>query len=155
MQRNSAMSLALVMSLTIAMSSLIVGCGSGGTPPNMAPDADRRVALNDVGELYRSYQLGTKKSPKSIKDLERYEMGAPMGLAAIKKGSVVLLYEATLPDLGEEPGKVTSDEVLAYEKEVPESGGLVLMLDRTIKEMTAEQFTAARQAGKPSATPKK
>ncbi len=68
-------------------------------------------------------------------------------MAAIKKKDVVVQWGATLPDLGEEPGKVTSHEVLAYEKKVPDSGGLVLMLDRTIKEMSREEFKAAKMAG--------
>ena len=49
---------------------------------------------------------------------------------------------------------MTSHEVLAYEKKVPDSGGLVLMLDRTIKEMSREEFKAAKMAGDSSTEPK-
>lgn len=55
---------------------------------------------------------------------------------------------ATLPDTKEEPGQSTAPEILAYGKEVPESGGYVLLLDRTVKKMTAEEFRAAPKAGK-------
>ena len=67
-------------------------------------------------------------------------------MAAIKSKSVVVLYGATLPDVGEEPGKVKSDEILAYETKVPDQGGLVLLLDRTVREMTAEEFKNAKKA---------
>ena len=125
----------------------MLGCGSTGTPPSTAPDADRKVAINDVGELLRTYQVSTKKAPTKEKDLERFEMGAPSGFAAVKKKEIVVNWGATLPDLNEEPGKVQSDEVLAYEKQTPNSGGLVLTLDRRVKSMTAQEFKAAKKAG--------
>jgi hypothetical protein len=70
---------------------------------------------------------------------------------------VVLLYGALLADTKEEPGDGSSSEVLAYQKDVPQSGGKVLMLDRTVKSMTAEEFKSAKKAGKegPAATPAK
>ena len=46
-----------------------------------------------------------------------------------------------------EPSSPESDEVLAYWKTVPEKGGPVLMLDRRLRRMTAEEFKAARLAG--------
>jgi hypothetical protein len=38
--------------------------------------------------------------------------------------------------------------VLAYETEVPEKGGAVLMQDGTVKTMTADEFKSAPKAGK-------
>ena len=61
---------------------------------------------------------------------------------------VVLRYGAMLSDTKEEPGQTPSDELLAYESQVPEKGGRVLMLDRTIKTMTPEEFKVAKLAGK-------
>jgi hypothetical protein len=129
-------------SLSVALTLCTAGCGSDAPKP-AAPDAQQRIALNDVGELYRIYQLRTKKPPRSPKDLEASEMGGPNGMAAIRNSDVIVQWGATLPDLGEEPGAGSSKEVLAYEKKVPEQGGLVLMLDRTVKTMTPEEFKAA------------
>ncbi len=137
--------LATLLSTLFLASTL--GCGSSGTGPNTEPDAQRKVAISDVGELLRTYQVGMKKAPKTQKDLERYEMGAPSGFAAVRKKDVVVQWGVTLPDLGEEPGKIPSEEVLAYEKDVPTSGGLVLLLDRTVKTFTADEFKAAKKAG--------
>ena len=133
--------------LTTVLLLAAAGCGGTDTPPSTAPDAQQRVALNDVGELCRMYQLRAKKAPKSLKDVESLEMGGPTGLASVRNKDVVVQWGAELPDLGEEPGKTPSDKVLAYEKKVPEQGGLVLMLDRTIKSMTAEEFKSAPRAG--------
>jgi hypothetical protein len=84
----------------------------------------------------------------AFKDLSAVTSMAANGYEAVKNGSVVLRYGAALPDTKEEPGDAVSDEVLAYQKQVPESGGKVLMLDRRVKTMSAEEFKSARKAGK-------
>ena len=66
-----------------------------------------------------------------------------MGYEALRNGNIVLRYNAKLPDTDEDPGHAESNEVLAYEKEVPESGGYVLLLNRVVKKMTADEFKAA------------
>lgn len=65
----------------------------------------------------------------------------------IKSGEVVVGWGALLPDTKEEPGSSPADEVLAYLKAAPERGGPVLMRNRTIRRMTAEEFKAAPRAG--------
>ncbi|WP_154673876.1 hypothetical protein [Singulisphaera acidiphila] len=52
------------------------------------------------------------------------------------------------PTRKEEPGSGAAKEVPAYLKKVPQDGGL--MLDRTLRNMTAEEFKAAPQAGTPT-----
>src|SRR5262249_40728082 len=77
---------------------------------------------------------------------------SPMGMGAIESGDVIVRFGAALPDTGEEPGKGPGDEVLAYHKDVPTSGGPVLMLNRTIRTMTPEEFQAAKLAGNTSSS---
>jgi hypothetical protein len=72
---------------------------------------------------------------------------SPTGVRTIETGEVIVRFGATLPDTGEEPGKGPGDEVLAYQKEVPDSGGQVMMLDRTIRTITPEEFKTAKLAG--------
>ena len=73
---------------------------------------------------------------------------------SLRSGSIVLLYNATLPDTDEDPGHAESTEVLAYEKQVPETGGYVLLLNRVIRNMTADEFKAApRPAGSKEGSP--
>jgi hypothetical protein len=109
-------------------------------------------ALSDVGELYRLYQQEKKKPPAKAADLTKMEMVAPSGAIAIKTGEVVVRLGATLPSIEEGPPSGSSDEVLAYYKDVPQSGGQVLMLNRTVKTMTAEEFKAAKLAGTSSSS---
>jgi hypothetical protein len=107
----------------------------------------KQTALSDVGELYRLYTIDKKKAPTKVADFAPLEAVNPTGLRAIRDGEVIVRLGATLPDTGEEPGKVHADEVLAYEREVPASGGNVLMLDRTIRRMAPDEFKSARLAG--------
>jgi hypothetical protein len=126
----------------------IVAAGCGDTnQPRSAGQVGQQL-LADVGDLCRHFQFMKNKAPRSLADLNTVRHMAGNGFEAIRVGKVVLLYGATLPDTGEEPVEAGADQVLAYEKPVPESGGYVLMLNRVVKKMSAEEFKAApRPAG--------
>jgi len=129
----------------ICITLATVGCG-GSTRPVTKEDM-LTTSLNDVGDIYRAYVLKNKKPPDTLKDLATMERMSPAGVVAVRSGEVIVRFGANLPDTDIEPGKSTSEKILAYEKEVPEKGGKVLMLDRTIRTMTADEFKAAPQAG--------
>jgi hypothetical protein len=134
--------MAWVLCLVLAMA----GCG-GASNQVVTGDDMKQSALSDVAELYRLYIFQQHKPPTKVADFNAMEMMSPIGLRALKSGEVVAYFKADLPDLGEEPGKGSGEIVLAYEKKVPEEGGQVLMLNRTIKTMTAEAFKSAPKAG--------
>ncbi len=127
---------------------LVAGCGGTSGGPGAGQASRSNASLMDVGELYRIYTLTNKKPPESLKDLAPLQNAGPNGFGALKTGEIVVRYGATMADTEEGPSKTSSDEILAYEKTVPESGGAVLMLDRTMKTMTAEEFKAGKKAGK-------
>ena len=115
-----------------------------------------QTALFDVGEALRAYQAQHGQPPKAAEDVLNemgMEMLAPIGVMAIRDDEVVVYWGVTLPDTNE---VATSDEgadtVLAYEKEVPDQGGYVLMVDRTVKQMTPEEFAAAAKPAGASAS---
>lgn len=138
--------------LAVGLATLAAGCGG---PANVPPSQDHmeQTSLNDVGELYRVYSVEKKKPPTRLADFAPFEMMNPTGYLALKDGSVVAQLGAAMPDLEEGPSKGTSPEVLAYQKQVPEQGGYVLMLDRTVKKMTAEEFKAAPKPAGTSTAP--
>ena len=133
----------------------LVGCGGTGLPTNPIEASDV-TSLNEVGEAYRIYSITKKHPPRKIAELATVEAAGGNGVASVKAGTILVEWGATLPSTGEEVGNGSSAEVLAYGKAVPEQGGHVLMLDRSVKKMTAEEFKAApRPAGATSAPPKK
>ena len=75
-------------------------------------------------------------------ELTKYQMGWPSGYKSVKEGTIIVVWGAPLQE-------GVTDKVLAYEKQVAESGGFVLMQDgKTVKKMTADEFKAAPKAGK-------
>jgi hypothetical protein len=122
-----------------------VGCGDSSRP--VTQENMLETSLNDVGNIYRAFVVAHHKPPKTLKDLATLERMSPAGVVAVRSGKVVVRFGAELPDTDPEPGQSSSDQVLAYDTQVPESGGKVLMLDRTIRTMTAEEFKSAPKAG--------
>src|SRR5262245_17284064 len=132
--------------LVVLSAAAWIGWGTGGSSGGGATSVES-TALNELGEAYRAYSIANKKPPKSMADLSKVEAIGGNGVASAKEGNIIVNWGATLPDTDETPGKNPSPEILAYWKGVPESGGYVLMLDRTIKQMTADEFKAAPKAG--------
>lgn len=123
----------------------LAGCGE--STPSDPKEADESFALNQVAEGYRVYTIAKKKPPTNIKELTELETLAGNGVEAVRKGDIVVQWGAPLPDTDEEPGHSPSTDVLAYVKDVPDKGGYVLLLNRSVKKMTAEEFKAAPKAG--------
>ena len=141
-----------ICALGVMAVGLAAGCG-GGYPAN-SPEVFQNNALSEIGATYRLYTEVNKRPPKSLRDFEPFREGTPNGIGAAARGEVVVLWGAKLNDLTEEGTNDSPDEVLAYLKDVPEKGGLVLMKNRKIKSMTPEEFKAAPKAVTESPPPK-
>ncbi|WP_165075729.1 hypothetical protein [Paludisphaera rhizosphaerae] len=135
------------LAILILPIGLTVGCSEPtGAPVTEANQAE--VALNDVGQMFRQYTFNQHKPPTKVADFAPLEAVNPIGLKALQDGSVVARSGVVIQDVDEGPAtKDPSDEVMAYVKEAPTSGGLVLMHNRTIRPMTADEFKAAKLAG--------
>lgn len=142
----------LVLSL-LSLLPIAGGCGASSTPTTVVIE---NQALADVGEAYRVTTIANNRPPKKVEELLTAEGVGGNGIGLVRSGEILVRLDATLPSTGEEPGDGSSQDVLAYYKTVPEAGGYVLMLDRTVKKMTAAEFASAPKAGKePGAPPKK
>jgi hypothetical protein len=136
--------------LTVCCLALLaVGCG-GNKPPTV--EEGKEGVLSQVGEMYRNYQMVKNKPPEKFSELASVRSVSGNGYEAVRTGDVILRYGVPLPDTKEEPGQSSSGEVLAYEKNVPNEGGRVLLLNRTIKTMTPEEFKAATRASTPNSS---
>ena len=114
---------------------------SGGGPT-------KSDVLREVGGLIGSYCGENRKAPAKVADLARYEPGFPLGFQAVKSGDVVVVWGAsiTVDEGGGSSGG--SAEVVAHEKKVPTEGGLVLLQNGSVKEMTPAEFAATPKAKK-------
>ena len=92
----------------------------------------------------RAYSGQTGQGPKKAADFSKYEAGYPLGYAAVQSGEVVVVWGAKIAGEGE-TGSAPAN-VVAYEKKVPAEGGLVLLQNGQVKQMTAAEFAAAPKA---------
>jgi hypothetical protein len=117
---------------------LPLGCGKGAINTKNSND------LKVIGLAFHNYSDANKdKAPTKADDLDPYMGENPDARKALKEGKVVFLYGASMADLIKGG---TSATVLAYEKDVPAQGGLVLFADASVQKMSAAEFAAAKKA---------
>jgi hypothetical protein len=124
----------------------LAGCGDPGNDGGTTSPTSENGPLAQVGALYRDHWELKKKAPTGYKDFAPYAEIMPEGFNALRTGDVVAIWGVRLEDLSPEATGDSADEVLAYQKETPESGGYVLMKNRKIRQMTADEFKAAPKA---------
>jgi hypothetical protein len=118
---------------------ILAGC-EGGLEIKAIPSDER--GLKELGEVYRNYTAKKKRAPKNLKELGIKGQQFPIAVEMIKSGDLIVQWGAPLSPEGS-----TTDAVLAFVKTVPEQGGNVLLQDgKTLKKMTADEFTAAPKA---------
>jgi hypothetical protein len=112
--------------------------------------AFRQKTANDLKllcELYGSYYDARGHGPARLEDLEPLATGdaeAQAVLAAVRTGRYVVLWDVDVHAVGRtRPGMAFT--VLGYEGPVPESGGMVLMVDGSVLEMKPAKFAAAQK----------
>ena len=131
---------AIVCSMMAAGLSLtLLGCGGGGA----RSDAEATRDLKAIGLAYHNFndQSGGR-APKDAEDLKKFvEMDSKTAYPGLKDGRYIFIWNVRLLDMSP-----TSDYILAYEKDVPTKGGPVLYGDATVKDLTAEEFKAAKKA---------
>lgn len=114
------------------------GVGAGVT--KSISSVNRVVFANHLKNIGTAYQVAANlgKPPASIADLDPNDIRQQVPL--LKDGTLVILWGS---DPQNAPGGA-SNTVLGYVKDVPENGGVVLMLDGTVRPtMTPAEFNAA------------
>ena len=138
-----AVATTLVVSLCLA-----AGCG-GGTDAAVA-EADQSMeaqGLRNLGAMYRVASESLSRPPKTIAELRRAEVQVPGGFSDIGETNVAIYLGVTLPPTSGASADGASETVLAYDRMVPHQGGYVLLLDGSVKKLTAAEFKAAKKAG--------
>jgi hypothetical protein len=138
--------LALVAGSLVGMAG---GCSPSNAPAVPVAEAFEYTKLSEIGEIFRIHAREQNRAPAKLSDAARYEIAFPVGFKALKDGAAVVFWSAPIKE-----GDTST--VLAYEKQVPQEGGFVLMQDgTTVKKMTAEEFKSAAKAGSSTPSPTK
>jgi hypothetical protein len=119
----------------LALAAFLPGCG--GSTPEPPPPVETGAALKEIAEVYRYIVTQKAPTPRKVEDLVEYEGSLPGALPKIRDGQIVVVW-----GIGYSPG---STQVLAYAKDVPASGGSVLLRNGTVKDMSADEFRAAKK----------
>jgi hypothetical protein len=127
---------------------LLVGAATGCSGPGggTGEQVPQEGILQEVADLLRSGTQPNGRGPAKLADLDRLQSMYSRGHHAIKSGAVVVLWGSGVQGEGE--AAAGGGEVVAYEKDVPASGGYVLLTSGQVKKMTADEFQAAPKAGK-------
>jgi hypothetical protein len=129
----------------LVLALLASGCGR---IQNAAERAKKSNDLKQLGLMYHSYIDANRKGPASADDLLKAAAGEPGAQAVVQKvkdGKYVLIWGTTITEMQKSPQGSTGT-VLGYEATAPTAGGLVLMGDGSVKNMTAAEFAAAPKA---------
>jgi hypothetical protein len=127
--------------VVLALALAVPGCAR---LQDAAQRAQRTNDLKAIGFAYHNYVKKYDKAPTEPAALDEFlAANYPRSVQALNDGSVVFLYGVKPDEL-----KKPADTVLAYDKNVPEDGGLILMADdqASVKHVTAQEFDKMPQA---------
>jgi hypothetical protein len=133
-----ANSIARACMTAVLIAIIPVGCG----PSTGGPESIEQFKIAQVGQIFSILRKGQKPPPQGIKDLVALKGALPAAISSVRSGDVVIYWGAGLSDDSE-----AASTVLAYQKQVPENGGEVLMQDGNPRKMTAAEFATAKKAG--------
>jgi hypothetical protein len=134
----------VTFSLVAAFLASLALTGSARAQLTAAERAKRTNDLKQIGIAYHNYFDSFKKGPAKAADLFDFLEKDKRILGLLENKDIVFQYGVGVTDMTDG----TSNTVLAYDKDVPTKGGLVLMGDASVKTMTAEDFKKAILAKK-------
>jgi hypothetical protein len=126
--------------LVLGVVLLLLGCGGVARVREAAARAKKANQMKLVGLAYHDYQDNKGQPPAQAADLLPLLSTEPDAAQALQSGDVVVLWGAKVP---QDFPDGTSLTVLGYDKDVPTKGGLVLMGDGAVQNMTAAEFQKA------------
>jgi hypothetical protein len=119
------------------------GCGRGGQRGSAATGPTPQDAAEDVARLLKEFAEEQKRAPAGLGEVAHLDAAHPVGYPALARGEYLLYWKVPLST-----GPEAARTVLAYHKDVPAQGGPVVMLDGTVKQMSADEFRSAPRAGR-------
>ncbi len=113
-----------------------IGCAEAGPG---SPEASQ-----DVSEIHAQYQLFVSeigRSPDSADELATFRLSkeSEVGEKALKSGNYEVVFSTNFKQGTEE----IADKIYIYHVDTPEKGGVVGMVDGTVKVLTKDEFSSA------------
>jgi hypothetical protein len=105
---------------------------------SMLPSVGRLNPSNDLRQIGLFY-LANGRSPSRLEDMADLKRDMPLVYQAIEDGVYVVYWNA--------PMNGSSRAILGHVRDAPTKGGVVLLLDGSVTNMTPEEFKAAPKVG--------
>ena len=136
---------ALCVLLAAVCTFPLIGCGGpgGDEEPKSVLGPAPEQAMIDLKAMLELMEKEKKPMPKGVQDLAAYGPGFPAAEVFLQNGAIVYAWGTKISQDAD-----AATTVIAYESKTPTEGGLVMMQNGTTQTMTAEQFKAAKVAGK-------
>jgi len=96
----------------------------------------RKNNLHAIGIAYHEFSDKHRKAPSKADDLQPFLAKNADAWRTLSDDSLIFVYEVNVFDFLKDASKF----VLAYDKKTPSSGGMVLMADGFVKEVSAAEF---------------
>ena len=112
---------------------ILAGCGDS---KKAKVGSDAKDPLNELGEMLKVTRRGKRKTAEEIGRVERVQPLIPLAGPKIRDGEIVYVWGTEYAAGGA--------KIAAYEKKASSEGGWVLLQNGTVKQMTADEFNAAK-----------
>lgn len=116
-----------------------LGC-SKGMERSATPEPTVADELTEVAGMLRDFTARVGRGPTRLSELAEEAQLYPRGYEAIRSGSVVVVWGVVLPMTG------GSGSVIAYQSQAPTAGGVVVLQNGEVKQMSASDFASAGKA---------
>lgn len=141
----------LVIGLCVGLGALLIGGGAlafilMGREP--AVDARTQMDLKMIGLAYHNHLEAFRKPPARAEDLRAFLAESPTAFQRLKDGQVMFSWNVGVQEMA----AGSSNTILAYDKDVPAKGGLVLFGDGMVRVISLDEFQKTATA-QPRAIP--
>ena len=125
----------------------LAGCsggssGGGGGFPDPRQEQRDKDDLRTLGIAFHDMEFSSPKPPAKPDDLGPSVKNDQRLLGRLRSGEIVFLYNVRLVQMTDG----ATNTILAYLKDVPTNGGLVLFGDGAVRKITADEFNKAPKA---------
>jgi hypothetical protein len=122
--------------LLLVFACFVPACSNTTTTPT-PPPIDLGEGLKELGEVYKYRATHRMPAPAKLDDLTEQEAAIPNAWQPIQEGQIVVVWKVSY--------SANATDVLAYVKDAATVGGKVLLRNGTVKQMTADEFRAAKK----------
>lgn len=121
----------------------LLGCGRADEEPKSVLGPSSEQAMKDLKAMLEQMEKEKQPMPRGVQDLTAFGPAFPAAEVFLQNGAITYAWGTKISTAG-----AAAETVIAFESNADKEGGFVLMQDGNIKKMTAEEFNAAKYAGK-------